>query len=213
MRILFSSVTAAGHLLPLVPLADVAAGAGHDVAFLTGAELAGYVGRRALVPAGPSPAELLAESQRRTGGGDARHPGEAAVAHFTDTRIDLTYDEALDQARRFAPDLLVCEALDFAGPLVAAALGVPWAAHAITAPMPGRLYETMLTRAEAQHAARGPTAAAAGRRAGRPAARRASPALRPAAASGQAPSAPGGVHRGPPLSREAPRFRSNGRWC
>jgi UDP:flavonoid glycosyltransferase YjiC (YdhE family) len=155
MRILFSSVTAAGHLLPLVPLADAAAGAGHDVAFLTGAEMAEYLGSRGLLPAGPSPAELLAESQRRTGGGDARHPGEAAVAHFTDTRIDLTYDEALDQARRFAPDLLVCEALDFAGPLVAAALGVPWAAHAITAPMPGRLYETMLTRAEAQHTARG----------------------------------------------------------
>src|ERR1700761_4769808 len=134
MRMLFSSVTAAGHLLPLVPLADAAAEAGHDVAFLTGAEMGGYLGSRILLPAGPSPAELLAESQRRTGGGDARHPGEAAVTHFTDTRIDLTYGEALAQARRFAPNLLVCEAFDFVGPLVAAALGIPWAAHAITAP-------------------------------------------------------------------------------
>jgi UDP:flavonoid glycosyltransferase YjiC (YdhE family) len=152
---LFSSGTAAGHLLPLVPLADAAADAGHDVAFLTGAEMAGYLGRRTLLPVGRSPAELLAESQRRTGGGDARHPGEAAVAHFTDTRIDLTYDEALDQARRFAPHLLVCEALDFVGPLVAAALAVPWAAHAITAPMPAELYEPMLARTDAQRIARG----------------------------------------------------------
>ena len=155
MRILFSSVTAAGHLLPLVPLADAAADAGHDVAFLTGAEMAGYLGSRTLLPAGPGSAELRAESQRRTGGGDPRHAGEAAVMLFTDARIDLTYDEALDQARRFAPDLLVCEALDFAGPLVAAALDVPWAAHASTAPLPAEFYETLLARADAQRIARG----------------------------------------------------------
>jgi len=33
---------AAGHL-PLVPLADAAADAGHDVAFLTRADMAGYL--------------------------------------------------------------------------------------------------------------------------------------------------------------------------
>ena len=53
MRMLFSSVTAAGHLLPLVPLADAAADAGHGVAFLAGADMAGYLGSRALLPAGP----------------------------------------------------------------------------------------------------------------------------------------------------------------
>jgi UDP:flavonoid glycosyltransferase YjiC (YdhE family) len=155
MRILFSSVTAAGHLLPLVPLADAAAGAGHEVGFLTGSAMAGYLGSRVILPVGPSPAELLAESRRRTGGGDARHPGEAAVAHFTDTRIDLTYDVALNQARQFAPDLLVCETYDFVGPLAAAALDVPWAEHAITAPMPAELAEAMRARAGAQRTARG----------------------------------------------------------
>jgi UDP:flavonoid glycosyltransferase YjiC (YdhE family) len=152
---LFSSVTAAGHLLPLLPLADAAAHAGHDVAFLTGADMTIYLGSRTLLPAGPGTAEWLAETQRRTGGGDARHPGEAAVAHFTDTRIDLAYDEALNQARRFAPDLLVCEELDFVGPLVAAAGDIPWAAHTVTAPLPAKLYEAMLGRAAAQRIARG----------------------------------------------------------
>jgi len=155
MRILFSSVTAAGHLLPLLPLADAASGAGHDVAFLTGADMAGYLGSRTLLPAGPGSAELRAETKRRTGGGDPRHPGEAAVMHFTDARIDLTHDEALDQARRFAPDLIVCEELDFVGPLVAAALDVPWAAHAITAPLPAEFHEIVLARADAQRIARG----------------------------------------------------------
>jgi UDP:flavonoid glycosyltransferase YjiC (YdhE family) len=74
---------------------------------------------------------------------------------FTDARIDVTHDEALDQARRFAPDLLVCEELDFVGPLVAAALDVPWAAHAITAPLPAEFYEIVLARADAQRIVRG----------------------------------------------------------
>jgi hypothetical protein len=39
-------LAAAGHLLPLVPLADAAADAGHDVAFLTGTEMAGCPIRR-----------------------------------------------------------------------------------------------------------------------------------------------------------------------
>jgi UDP:flavonoid glycosyltransferase YjiC (YdhE family) len=155
MRILFSSVTAAGHLLPMLPLADAASDAGHDVAFVTGADMAGYLGSRTLLPAGPGSAELRAESQRRTGGGDPRHAGGAAVMLFTDARIELAYDEVLDQARRFAPDLLVCEELDFVGPLVAATLDVPWAAHAITAPMPAEFCETVLARAHAQRIARG----------------------------------------------------------
>jgi UDP:flavonoid glycosyltransferase YjiC (YdhE family) len=155
MRILFSCASVAGHVLPLVPLADAAADAGHDVAFVTGAEMAGYLGHRTLLPAGPSTAELMAESRRRTGGEDPRHAGEAAVLLFTDVRIDFAYDEALEHALLFAPDLLVCEELDFVGPLVAAALDVPWAEHAITAPMPGEFYETFLARADDHRVARG----------------------------------------------------------
>jgi len=122
MRILFSATPAAGHVLPLVPLADAAGDAGHDVAFLTGPDMAGYLGSRTLVPAGPGIAELMAETARRTGGDDGLRLSGASVELFVGARIDLTYDQALDQARRFAPDLLVCEALDFVGPLVAAAL-------------------------------------------------------------------------------------------
>jgi UDP:flavonoid glycosyltransferase YjiC (YdhE family) len=155
MRILFSCVSAAGHVLPLLPLADAAADAGHDVAFVTAAEMAGYLGRRTLLSAGPSTAELMAESRRRTGGEDPRHAGEASVSLFTDVRIDLAYDEALEQALRFAPDLLVCEELDFVGPLIAAALEVPWAEHAITAPMPAEFYEPLVARAREHHSDRG----------------------------------------------------------
>lgn len=97
---------------------------------------------------------IPAAAARRTGGGDARQPGEAAVENFAGARIDLSYDDAIDQARRFAPNLLVCEAFDFVGPLVAAALDLPWAAHAITAPIPEELSAAMHAGADAQHAAR-----------------------------------------------------------
>lgn len=157
MRILFGAVPAAGHVLPLVPLADAAADAGHQVAFLTAADMAGYLGGRPLLPAGPDVPTLLVETERRTSGGDARHPGQAAVENFAGARVDLTIDEARDQARRFAPDLLVCEAFDFVGQLLAAELDRPWAKHAICAPLPGPLDAAMQERAEAQHAARGLT--------------------------------------------------------
>ena len=155
MRILFSSVPAPGHLLPLLPLADAAADAGHEVAFLTDAGMARYLGARTLLAAGPDVFSLLAETERRTDGGDARHPGGAAVEMFAGTRLDLTFGEALDRAREFGPDIVVCEAIDFVGPMVAAALDVPWASHAITVPLPEPLYGLMVQRAAAQHASRG----------------------------------------------------------
>ncbi|WP_329065737.1 glycosyltransferase [Amycolatopsis sp. NBC_01480] len=155
MRILFSSVPSAGHLLPLLPLADAAAGAGHETAFLSAPDMARHLGDRTLLLAGPEGSAILAETERRTGGGDARHPGEAAVEHFAGARVDLTYDEALTQARRFAPALMVCEALDFVGPMVASALDIPWAALTATAPLPAPLAEAMRERADTQHTARG----------------------------------------------------------
>jgi hypothetical protein len=77
VKILFGAVPGAGHLLPLLSLADAAADAGHHAAFLTAAGMAGYLGGRTPLPAGPAVGELLAETERRTGGGDERHPGAA----------------------------------------------------------------------------------------------------------------------------------------
>lgn len=118
---------------------------------LTAASMAGYLGGRTLLPAGPGVPELLTETERRTGGGDARHHGEAAVENFAGVRVDLSYDDALGQARRFAPDPLVCEVFDFVGPMVAAALDLPWAAHAASDAGAGVVIED---RAEAGAAVR-----------------------------------------------------------
>lgn len=152
-RILFSAASAAGHLIPMVPLADAAADAGHEAAFLSAAAMADLLGERTLLPAGPDIFALLRETEQRTGGGDARHPGDAAVENFAGVRVELTFDEALKQAREFAPDLIVCETVDFVGPLVAAALGVPWASYLIS-PLPEPLLAAMHERAAAQYASR-----------------------------------------------------------
>lgn len=157
MKVLMSTLGAPGHLLPLLPFADAARDAGHEVAFLTAATMASRLGSRRLLPAGPDVATALAETQRRTAGGDARHPGAAAVENFAGTRVDLAWEESLEQARMFAPDLLVCSTTDFVGPMIAAELNVVWIEHTLVAPLPAELIEQMEQRSAQQHQARGLT--------------------------------------------------------
>lgn len=158
MRILFSAVPSAGHLLPMLPLAEAARQDGHEVAVITNAELASLVGTVPLLTAGPTLAELTAESTRRCGGVGPDQPGPAAVEFFVGTRIDLTFDQALEQARAFGPDLIVAEAIDHVGPMVAAALDVPWAMHALSQVLPPPLLQAFDEAAAACYAARGLTA-------------------------------------------------------
>ncbi|PZE60158.1 glycosyltransferase [Curtobacterium sp. MCLR17_044] len=133
MRILFSGVPALGHLLPLVPLARAAQAAGHDVALLTSGgmrePMATELPTVPVLAAGPMPPDLFAEVARRIPGSDpANRPEPAAVAEFfAGTRVDLTADDAERAARGWPPDVVVADAVDLVGPLVAAELGVPYA--------------------------------------------------------------------------------------
>ena len=164
MRVLFSGVPAFGHLLPLLPLAHAAQAAGHDVAFLTGAGMVGPLAPFEVVPIGPEVGALLAEVARRTGAGDpatetvpaltdeivdqaaaraagaagadpGTAPGRSLNAElFAATRVDLSVDEAITAAGTHAPDVVVTETADRVGPMVAAALGVPWVEHGTLLP-------------------------------------------------------------------------------
>lgn len=131
-RILFSSTPAHGHLLPLVPLERAARRAGHVTAFLTHGSVADVVAPAAVLPAGATLAEALAEVHRRTGADARIDMSPATVAEFFGgVRIDLGADESLAAAAAFAPDLVIAEAADFLGPLVASRLGVPWVSHGV----------------------------------------------------------------------------------
>ncbi|MGW2090590.1 glycosyltransferase [Promicromonospora sukumoe] len=158
MRILFSSTPAHGHLLPLLPLARAFRDRGDDVAVLTAGAFAPLLDAEGitLLPAGPTADVLFAESARRTGVDAAADPRPEAVADFfAGTRVDLTADDALAAAREFAPDLIVAEALDFVGPLVAAALDVPVATMAFGPAIPAEFTDGMTALVGSRYADRG----------------------------------------------------------
>ncbi|GAA4668244.1 MULTISPECIES: glycosyltransferase [Amycolatopsis] len=151
MRVLFSSMPTHGHVLPLLPTAGAARAAGDEVAVSTGASLREVVGELRFLPAGPEMPELFAEQARRPGSRDPRRAEDlpAVTAFFGDVRIGLTFDAALAAAKAFQPELVVAEVADLVAPLVAAALGVPWVAHSISAAFPeplARLFEEEVRR-------------------------------------------------------------------
>ncbi|RPF19900.1 glycosyltransferase [Myceligenerans xiligouense] len=160
MRILFSSTPAHGHLLPQLPLARAFRDRGDQVAVMTAGLFAPVLAPEGieLLPAGPGADVLFAESTRRTGVDAAADPTPEAVAEFfAGTRIDLTADDALTAARAFAPDLIVAEAMDFVGPLAAAALEVPLATLAFGPAIPAEFTDGINQVAAVRYAERGLT--------------------------------------------------------
>lgn len=141
MRILFSSVPAYGHLLPLLPLAAAARRAGHEVALLTHPGMRTAAPDLDLLPAGPDMPTTLADVTRRAGVDALRDMAGGAVEFFIESRLSLGADEALAAAARFRPDFVVADMVDFLGQLVAAVHGVPFAVHGSTLPLAGPLAE------------------------------------------------------------------------
>lgn len=112
--------------------------AGHEVSLLTHGALRELVDPVPVLPSGPTWGELSAAASSagapgpRTG---MRTPDEVAE-FFVNTRVPATFDPASGAAAAFRPDLLVAEAADEVGPLVAAQLGVPWARHSLGTALP-----------------------------------------------------------------------------
>ncbi|WP_141208886.1 glycosyltransferase [Streptomyces griseorubiginosus] len=161
MRILFSSTPQHGHLLPGLPLARAFRDRGDDVAVITSASFGPLFAAEdiTLLPVGPEIPELLAEAARLAGVDDPTVPDPAVAAElFAGARIDLTADAAIAAAREFGPDLIVAEATDYVGPLVAAALQVPYAKLAFGPPIPAQFTDVFDAVAERRYKERGLTA-------------------------------------------------------
>lgn len=155
VKILFSTVPAHGHLLPLLPLARSLAGCGHAVGVLTSPDLAEVISGEGFeaVPAGPGMGAVFAESARRHGDDGASAPTPAMVATlFADVRVELAGPDSLKAAERWQPDVVVHEATDLIGPLVAAALGVPFLTHALGPGHPQELLELFAAAAAPRYA-------------------------------------------------------------
>lgn len=156
MRVLFTSVPAYGHVLPMLPLARAAQAAGAQVALATAPAFADVVAPLPLLPAGPAFPVIVEEFSRRTEAPPVTQFDPAAFGElFGAVRIDLTYSETLAAAREWRADLVVADREDFVGPLVAAELGVPWARFLLGLNLPPDITSAITARAQQRYHAAG----------------------------------------------------------
>jgi UDP:flavonoid glycosyltransferase YjiC (YdhE family) len=146
MRVLISCIPQAGHLLPLLPLAEALAAQGDDVLVATGADALDAVNARGLAfrESGPPFRDWFEALRARTRGapGDGLAP-ERVERYFLprlfgEVGTALVVDDVLSAATDHRPDLIVFDPAMFAAPLVAARLGIRCVQHLV-----GPLYDDM----------------------------------------------------------------------
>jgi UDP:flavonoid glycosyltransferase YjiC (YdhE family) len=151
VRVLVSSTSGYGHVLPMVPLARAMLARGHDVLWATSADAAARVRGAGIETADAGMTETEIGPVRA----DLRHaraglPPEELAAYvfprmFGAARTPPMLAALLPIARQWAPDLLVHEQGEFAAPLVGTELGVPHVTHAFGGATPA---ETVAAAAE-----------------------------------------------------------------
>ena len=133
-RILFTSVPAYGHALPMLPLVRAAIRAGHDVRFATGPDLVGPLRSRGIptYAAGPTLAGMHQTRQDLAPDIDRMAPEEqiaaSAAGLFGHPARERRHD-LQEMLGRWRPDVVVHDPLELAGPMVARALGLPSVLH------------------------------------------------------------------------------------
>lgn len=142
MRVLFSCMPWEGHFRPLVPLAHVLRRRGHDVVFAAAAAWAPVVEAEGfeLLPAGLSQVDggklidpLWPEILKLEP--EARRPRSFATI-FARVHAPAKLPELVDAARGWEADAIVFDSCDLAGPIAAAALGVPAVNHSFGVMIP-----------------------------------------------------------------------------
>ncbi|QLY28971.1 glycosyltransferase family 1 protein [Nocardia huaxiensis] len=136
MRILFSGHPAHGHLTPMLPLATAALEAGHEVVVATGPDHARRLRDHGLGTWAVGPTFAQARALRL-----AAHPGIDGIAPAEQMAADIhaLFGAASAQRvqqlgplmRRWQPHLVVHGPVEFAAPVVAAALGIPRVVHGL----------------------------------------------------------------------------------
>ncbi|WP_048579108.1 nucleotide disphospho-sugar-binding domain-containing protein [Streptomyces viridochromogenes] len=144
-RVLFTTWAAPGHLYPMVPLAWAFRAAGADVLVAVPPACEAVTGATGLPVAvvgedAAAPPKASAEQIRSWGSPrpwpagwtvrpellDAEQTAALSFAAAKQVRIGQAMaDDLVRLAGRFRPDLVVCDTLCFAGPVAAAAVGVP----------------------------------------------------------------------------------------
>ena len=131
MRVLVTSPAGAGHVNPMVPLVRAIAARGHDVLWAVppeGVALLERIGIRA-VATGPPGIPGPAEARRLYPELDALAPAEVPALMFGKLfgaiMAPAMLADMVPVALEWRPDMVVADAAEFAGHIVAAELGVP----------------------------------------------------------------------------------------
>ena len=131
MRVLFTSPAGLGHIHPMVPLVRAMLARGHEVLWAVPADGVGHVERAGLPAVATGAAGLThpADVRRRFPELDALSPAEMPDVMFAKMFGAVATPAILDQlgpvALEWRPELVVADAAEFAGHIVAAELGVP----------------------------------------------------------------------------------------
>jgi UDP:flavonoid glycosyltransferase YjiC (YdhE family) len=135
MRVLLTCRPLAGHYRPMLPLARSLAEAGHEVAFASGepvagdAEAEGFTAFR--VGLAPDAMEPLARRVRDRAASLA--PSQVRPFVFTELFIRVELEpratDLLNVTEQWSPHLVVHDVAEFAAPLVATVVGIPYVEH------------------------------------------------------------------------------------
>lgn len=149
MRVAFSSTGFVGHLVPMFPLMRAFVVAGHEVAVITSPELEPFIHREAsehlvVLPAGPPAGVTMKRMGERSGVSPAIEPVPPVIAEFfAGQQVDAGFERARHEATVWAPDVIIGEAMDYIGLLVAGTLGVPFYRHSFGPTRPRILTESL----------------------------------------------------------------------
>jgi UDP:flavonoid glycosyltransferase YjiC (YdhE family) len=142
VRVMFTSVPGVGHLHPMLPLAKALIAQGEELVWLTGPEGCERLRREGIVTheAGPGEMEGIGECRRRFPEAQQLAPHELPAFMFPRlfgmVRAPEMLRAAVPVAKEWAPDVIVNDAAELAGPLIATLLGVPSVTHSFGALLP-----------------------------------------------------------------------------
>lgn len=142
MKVLVTTPPGIGHVNPMVPLARSLQGHGHEVRWAAGAdagdriEIAGISFVPAGLPASAGRSALLAQFPEIAALPPAEQPDQMFPKLFGATYAPVTLADLLPVIRSWSPDLVLHDAAEFAGPILAATLGIPSVSKAFGAVIP-----------------------------------------------------------------------------
>lgn len=147
MRVLFTSTSGIGHVQPIIPLALATRAQGHDVLFATAHDSCNMIRSIgiATIVAGLTASEAMGTYRKRFPEA-AQLVGNASPDHmfphlFGEVAAPRMYTELVGPATDWRPDVIVCDAAELAGPVVAASLGVPNVTHSYGGAIPAHRVE------------------------------------------------------------------------